>query len=133
MHPEYFKVRFRADDADDAEWPEEFAIITAYATTGEVWTDEENSSADRELREYLSSLSSFVHRLTGYSLTTGHAEPGWAVSISFEDACDIGIEFKQDAIYFVKSGKLFVSYCDSRRQKRNVGDFLSHLDMESMS
>lgn len=123
MHPEYLTVRFSLDAADVTGWPEEFAIITAYATTGEVWTEEENVTADRELGELLGSLSSFLRRVTGYSPSTGHAEPGWAVAIPFDSACEIGMRFKQDAVYFVRSGDLFVSHCDSRKGLVPVGRF----------
>lgn len=127
MHPEYFAVRFRTE-AEVGDWPDEFAVITAYATTGQTWTDEENEEADRELRHRLGSLSSFVRRVTGYSATTGHAEPGWAVGISFEGACDLALEFKQDAIYFVRHDELCVSLCDARRALHSVGRFSDRLD-----
>jgi hypothetical protein len=127
MHPAYFEVRFR-HEGTDGEWPDEFAVITAYATTGEIWSVEMNHAADRELGEHLSSLSSFVRRLTGYSPETGHAEPGWAVAISFETACDVGLKFKQDAVYFVRGGDLFVSHCDGRRGLVFIGGFKDILD-----
>jgi hypothetical protein len=38
LHPAYFKVRFRGP-WPDLSHPEEFAIITAYATTGETWSE----------------------------------------------------------------------------------------------
>ena len=37
LHPAYFNVRFRGPWLDLSH-PEEFAIITAYATTGETWS-----------------------------------------------------------------------------------------------
>ena len=127
MHPAYFEVRFRQDGTDGG-WPDEFAVITAYATTGEAWSDERNRAADRELGEYLSSLSRFVRRLTGYSPKTGHAEPGWAVDVPLHEACEIGVRFEQDAVYFVRAGELFVTHCDARRRLERVGAFRERLD-----
>ena len=126
MHPAYFEVRFRTDD-HVGEWPSEFAVITAYATTGQAWSDEENEAADRELREHLGSLSHFVVRLSGYSPSTGHCEPGWAVAVPYDQACDIGFRFHQDAIYFVEDDSLSVSRCGERR-KIEVGTFSERLD-----
>lgn len=48
LDPNYFKTQFRRE-APISEWPGEFTIITAYATTGTTWTVEENDTADRAL------------------------------------------------------------------------------------
>ena len=45
LHTAYFGIRFRGP-WPDLVCPGEFAIITAYATTGEVWSDQENDEAD---------------------------------------------------------------------------------------
>jgi hypothetical protein len=97
--------------------PDQFAIITAYATTGEKWSDIENSQADEQLKTYLQSHFSCVKRITGYSPSSGHSEPGWLVNCSFDEGCDIGLSFKQDAIYWGEGGNLFVSYCGQQRSK----------------
>lgn len=122
MHSEYFNVRFRSDNIV-SDWPEEFVIITAHATTGEKWTDDENESAGRELEDVLKSKCNWVEGVTGFSPDTLHAEPGWAATIPFNEACDIGYRFKQDAIYFIKDDELFVSHCDERRELVKVGVF----------
>lgn len=127
MHPEYLSVRFRTDNAV-IEWPESFAIITAFATTGEEWTEARNTEADKELESILRRRASWVVRITGYSPETGHAELGWAAVLSFNDACDLGLEFKQDAVYFIERDKLFVSHCDHRRELIFVGIFRQRLD-----
>ena len=68
----------------------------------------------------------WVRRLTGFSPTTNHAEPGWAVAIGFDDACKIGGDFKQDAIYYVTGDELGVSHCAPPRLEK-VGDFRSRV------
>ena len=78
--------------------PAEFAIITAYASTGETSTSLENESADKQLEADLRRRRCWMQRLTGYSPATGHAEPGWAVELDFDTACDLGLRFRQDAI-----------------------------------
>jgi len=108
-------------------WPSNFAIITAYATTGEKWTDEQNIAADNALKEYLNSNFSWVKRLTGFSPETAHSEPGWAVNAGWQQACEIGMNFKQDAIYFVAGNSLSVSFCDEKRKLVAVGDFSKRL------
>jgi hypothetical protein len=75
MHEAYGETHFRISEHVD-QWPQEFAIITAYATTGEVWSDAENEAADRALYAELCRQSQMIRRITGYSPSTGHAEPG---------------------------------------------------------
>lgn len=127
MHPAYFETRFR-HASDNVVWPQSFSIITAYATTGEHWTDEKNQAADRKLRRELEETHPWIHRITGYSPSTGHAEPGWAVEMSFELACDTGLRYHQDAIFVVDMDQLFVSFCNGRRRKIAVDRFTKRLD-----
>jgi hypothetical protein len=127
MPPFYRQTRFNPD-ALPTPLPGTFAIITAFATTGETWTDSENQAANAALRAELDSTDHLLGSLTGYSPDTGHAEPGFAASLPFEEACDLGLKFKQDAIYYVDSGTLHVSYCDHRRRLEPVASFLDRLD-----
>lgn len=130
MHPEYFQVRFRAPRHAEP-WPPRFVILTAYATTGTSWTEEENADADRKLEETLRARvgeGESVQRITGFSPTTGHAEPGWAAPLPFEEACDLGARFLQDALYVVREDRLFVSHCDERRALEPVGFFRERLE-----
>ncbi|CAB1276450.1 DUF3293 domain-containing protein [Candidatus Nitrosacidococcus tergens] len=127
MNPVYFETHFKTPTYIK-NWPNEFAIITAYATTGEVWTEERNNQADNNLKSELLKQSGWVERLIGYSPTTGHAEPGWATAISFDIACNIGQLFYQDAIYYVESNQLYVSFCDHRRFKVFVESFQARIE-----
>jgi hypothetical protein len=43
--------------------------------------------------------------------------------VSYEEDCKLGLQFKQDAIYYVKGDVLSVSYCDDRRRLVTVGGF----------
>jgi hypothetical protein len=126
MLPGYFKTHFRTP-TPVADWPTEFAIVSAYATTGEKWEDHVNQEADRRLEQELKQRGDWFVRITGYSPKTGHAEPSWAVSMPFAEACELGLHFKQDAIYYVTGDSLSVSYCDSRRALVSVGEFRSRL------
>ena len=128
MHSAYFDTRFRAD-LTISGWPSAFAIITAFARTGQKWTATQNQMADGALRKELVTRNVWLQRLTGYSPTTGHAELGWAVEITLDAACDLGLRFQQDAIYFVEGDRLFVSHCDVRRKLVLVGDFDARVDV----
>ena len=70
-----------------------------------------------------------MRRITGYSPppATPHREPGWAVAMDWQEACDLGARFLQDAIYVVQADALAVTLCDHRRDLLPVGTFRQRL------
>lgn len=121
MHPDYFRTRFRVD-LTSVDWPDNFAIISAYATTGENWEASRNNAADRALEEELREKSVWIARIVGYSPDTGHEEPSWAANLSLDIGCALGERFKQDAIYYVVGDKLSVVKCNGT-ESAEVGSF----------
>ena len=65
----------------------------------------------------------------GYSPDTGHEEPSYAVAISPVVACDLGLRFHQDAVFYVRAGLLCVTHCDNRRALLPVGPFRERVDV----
>ena len=122
LHPAYFKVHFRGPWPDRSH-PDEFAIITAYATTGETWSEDRNRAADLKLENELRATGSWMRRITGYDPDTGHAEPGWAIEMGFEAACDLGLRFQQDAVFWVSGNRVRVAKCGPDRQCKEIGPF----------
>lgn len=122
LHPAYFATQFACPEAQ-ANWPAEFAVVTAYATTGQSWPDAENVAANQRLEAELLRSDRWLCRLTGYSPLDGHAEPGWAVALDFAAACDLGLRYRQDAIYYVIGDALYLSFCDRRRGLVPAGTF----------
>jgi hypothetical protein len=119
MHPFYFETRFRItkspsiDSFLSTSSQKPLAIISAYATTGETWPEEKNLAEDQMLSQSLTELGLQVARIEGYSPTTGHCEPGWIGSMSLAAALELGRSFKQDAIYWIEKGELYVISCDA--------------------
>ena len=124
---EYFETRFRVDGPAPV-WPEKFVIISACATTGESWTQEETAVADRNLARVLQAGSDWLTRVVGFSPITGHAEPSWAVNVPVEEACAIGLLFRQDAIYQVNHDDLFVLLCKAPSVRARVGAFRQRVE-----
>jgi hypothetical protein len=110
LNPVYFATRFRVAHLPPT-WPTRFVIVTAYATTGELWTDAENERANAALRERLAAMSVWYWPVTGYDADTGHAEPGWAIDMHQSDGVRLGIDFRQDAVYAVTVDELRVISC----------------------
>ncbi len=127
LHPAYFQVRFRTEQPPP-EWPAWFAIMTAFATTGQQWSPETNHAADQRLRERLERLTLWPWRITGYSPLDGHSEPGWAISLPLEQARELGSEFRQDAIYWVVDDEMWVTKCTPGSELVPVGSFRERLD-----
>lgn len=128
----YARTRF-ALEAPIARWPTAFALITGYATTGETWPPERNEAADRALSAELRARCDWLVRVTGYDpAPTGPGEPvrepGWAVPLPFDAACDLGQRYLQTAIYYIEGDALTVSYCDARRERLPIGSFRARLD-----
>lgn len=126
MNPIYLNTHFESEEKIN-DWPDEFAIITAYATTGEHWSEQQNELADSALELKLKEHCSWIKRVRGYSPQSGHSEPGWAINADWSQACNLGAQFKQDAIYYVSNNILTVSYCDERRKEVHVGKFLGRV------
>ena len=129
INPIYLNTYFLVED-EISDWPDKFAIITAYATTGEDWSDQQNKAADSALEEKLKKHYTWIKRVTGYSPKSGYCEAGWAVNSDWTNSCDLGAQFKQDAIYYVSNNVLTVSYCDERRKEVYVGKFLERVTCE---
>lgn len=127
VHPAYFETRFRSDGPAD-DWPASFVIVTAYATTGEIWTDAQNLAADNALEAMLRERGGWLRRITGYSPSSGHSEPGWAFDAPIAEGLDIGRRFRQDAIYAVEGGRLIVFLCAEGGARADVGVFAGRVD-----
>lgn len=127
MHPSYFGVRFFVP-APVLDWPKCFAILSGYATTGEVWAPERNEAADHALGAELAKGGIWLCRITGFFPETGHAEPGWAAALSLDEGCNWGLRYLQDAIYYVEGDALWVSHCDHRRGLVPVGAFRDRVE-----
>ena len=129
MSPFYFETHFCTPDPG-VDWPRQFAILSAQATTGEKWSPERNRLADRKREDFLRELAIWHRRVIGYSPTTSHAEPCCSAVLPFDAACEIGVRFHQDVLYHVADDLLSVSYCDGRRELVRVGRFSERLTTE---
>jgi hypothetical protein len=93
-----------------ADWPKSFAILTAYATTGEKWTPEQNIAADLELEAELRKGSYRIHRISGYSKDLKTHEEGWSVVMDLKPAWDLAVKYKQVALFYYQNDELLLVY-----------------------
>jgi len=97
-----------------ADWPADFAIITAYDPDGLPTTAELNHAADAYLEAELRAAGYRLHRITGGSADGEHLEPGWGVPIGLPVAVEFGRRYRQVAIFYVRAGALSLVDCEDR-------------------
>jgi len=106
---EYKSTVFEYQDFP-ADWPKSFAILTAYATTGETWTPEQNVAADRQLEAELRKGGHRIHRISGYSKDLKTHEEGWVVVMDLKPAWDLAVKYKQVALFYYQDDELLLVY-----------------------
>jgi N-acetylneuraminic acid mutarotase len=106
---EYKSTVFQYQDFP-ADWPKSFAILTAYATTGETWTDEQNKDADQKLESELRKGGHRIHRISGYSKDLKTHEEGWAVVMDLKTAWNLAVKYKQVALFYYQNDDLLLVY-----------------------
>ena len=134
--PDYFTTTFLLTSSQDLIRLTEMvrqkpvALLTGYATTGEIWPKERNIAADQSLHQELLEFNPV--RITGKNPEGTHYEPGWAVHMSLESALAIAERYHQDAIYYIDEDLLWI-YGSTSQEKRlpaKVGSFLSRVSVE---
>lgn len=126
MEKSYSETRFVV--SEDVLWPAEFVILSAHATTGEHWTSRENERADLALGKFLKARQKWLTRVICMTPLASVQEPCWAFQMPFEPACELGLTYRQEALFWVRHDELFVSCCDTRRALRSLGRFRSRVD-----
>ena len=106
---EYKSTVFEYQDFPN-DWPTSFAILTAYATTGETWTSAQNVAADRQLEAELRKSGYRIHRISGYSKDLKTYEEGWAVVMDLKPAWDLAVKYKQVALFYYENDELLLVY-----------------------
>ena len=95
-----------------ADWPADFAVITAYDPDGLPATPEANLAVDAALEAELRAAGYRLHRITGGSVDGVHLEPGWGVPIGLPGAVEFGRRYRQLAIFAVRAGRLALVDCE---------------------
>ena len=127
--PVYFDTRFRSEGDEAPEWPEEFVILSAHATTGDPWSEDKKAAADEALYEELVLRELRVERLTGYDPNSEHAWAGYAVVLPLDEAHRLGRLFRQIAIFHVLGDRLSVTPREGEPRIVPIGRFRERLEV----
>lgn len=105
LKPEYRQVCFRCSQEDLST---DFFIVTAYNPDGRTVEDSVNRIADTALLNLISDHSLPHFRVIGGNPDFSHAEPGYGTVCTKEEALMLAREFRQDAIFEVRAGEVFL-------------------------
>jgi Protein of unknown function (DUF3293) len=110
MKPQYLQTFFQTP-CKPQPLPLEFIIITACNPEGRNYPQPENDRYDAGLAAHLTQQALSFWRVNGGSKDFSHVEPGYAVETDFKNGLQLGRRFKQEAIFWVRQGKLFLVEC----------------------
>jgi hypothetical protein len=110
MNPEYSKTIFLISKEPES-WPDEFAIITAHNPMDLKLSDQENNFRNENLLKTLGQ-NAFL-KLYGSSPDQSHQETSYAFISDLDQAIEIGREFQQRAIYYIRKGNLQLVDCNA--------------------
>lgn len=113
----YFEAYFRADHRG-RKLPVRFGIVTAHNPMGKKSPAAANRRRDAALRRHLRAMKIPCFRVTGGSEDGAHREAGWGlVTDSRETVRSLAALFKQDAYFWVSSGRVLLGSAAGGRPK----------------
>ncbi|QIV96054.1 uncharacterized protein DUF3293 [Allofrancisella inopinata] len=124
----YFNTKFELPVVPEY-YPPKFAIITAFNPMNQELNLKKNLSRNKVLEIELRQSYDWVYQINGFDEKTGHKEDGFMFeAISIDEACNLGLKYFQDAIYYIENLKMYVVKCAiGQRKVIEVGDFLSRI------
>lgn len=90
---------------------ESACIVTAFNPLGEVVSRKQNLEYDRQLVSELEQQQLLHLPILGASPDFTHSESSWLIQCSCEQGLEIAARFKQNAIYYIERGQLWLWPC----------------------
>lgn len=112
LRPEYFTTKFIVEQ-QPAILPDEFVIVTACNPEGRNLSADENDSKHKQFLADIQSRNLKCWPVAGCSPDLIHKEQGLAVVTHLETGLKFGRDYRQEAVYFVENGELFLVNCAS--------------------
>ena len=124
MNPEYDNTVFLLSEVPVA-WPNNFSIITANNPMDQKLPGSENIRRNQQLAEW--AEPKIYIKLIGSSPDRTHQEASFAVECSLKEAIEIGEQFNQRAIFYIRGENLELVECSSGKSKI-LGKFSERLE-----
>ena len=116
MNAEYLNTYFKIPGHRAEDLPAEFAIVTAFNPEGKGQSIETNLALDSDLAAQIQKRSLQSWRVIGGSRDFAHTEPGYAIKVDLAVGIEIGVQFRQEAIFWIEGGNLHLVDCASHQQ-----------------
>ena len=124
MNPEYDNTVFLLTEVPTV-WPNNFAIITGHNPMDQKLTDSENIRRNQQLAEW--AEPKIYIKLIGSSPDRTHQEASFVLECSLKEAIEIGEQFNQRAIFYIRGENLELVECRSGKSK-GLGNFTERLE-----
>ncbi len=125
MKEEYHTTRFRTSLLAN-EIPDHFFIITAWNPQGTVASPSENEMANAALLKNITAQRWSHFPITGHC--QDHAEDGFGVICLKKEAIQLGLTFRQDAIYEISANQVILVDCQQKEDEVVIGSWSELLD-----
>ena len=97
--------------------PSSFAIVTAHNPDAHIVSQEQNAAFDKALQKAIEGMGLRAFRVTGGSFDFSHAEPGWGIVCTQDQARDLSAQFGQVAFFEIRTWQLYLLPTDSAAQE----------------
>lgn len=97
--------------------PPSFAIVTAHNPNSEVVSHEKNAAFDEALKKAIDNLGLRAFRVTGGSFDFSHAELGWGIVCTQDQARELSAQFGQLAFFEIRNWQLHLLATDPAAQE----------------
>ena len=122
----YDQAHFQLD-SPAVDLPVEFGIVTACNPMGVTVEASVNEGLDRDLGLSLLGQDIPHFRVTGGSRDMSHAEPGYGCAVDRERIVELGRQWNQEAVFWVRGDRLFLVFCDRPELEQPLGSFRERL------
>ena len=122
----YDQAHFQLD-SPAVDLPVEFGIVTACNPMGVTVEASVNEGLDRDLGLSLLGQGIPHFRVTGGSRDMSHAEPGYGCVVDRERIVELGRQWNQEAVFWVRGDRLFLVFCDRPEHEQPLGSFRERL------
>ena len=118
MKEEYHQTQF-VTALEGRFAPENFFIVTAHNPLGQIAPDQQNIENNKALLERVREARWFAFPVTGQC--EDHAEAGFGIACSRNEAIELGKDFRQDAIYEIRDDEVILVDCTESESDEVVG------------
>jgi len=121
INPHYFDVIFKEIKVS-YQYPQTFAIITAWNPKDVILPEQENQKRNRCLQKSIKKTMVLGTKIIGASADLQHQELSLIIEGAFQDLINLAQKFEQNAIFWVQGDSLELISCNSLKHFK-LGSF----------